>query len=393
MNGADAQRLPDAAGEAAGDRSSTPSNRRAAKWRAILRSFLIMVGLPTGLTGAYYGLVASDMYVSETRYAIRTGEQAPATGLLASMLGPTATTRAGDDASIVRDYILARDMLDELDRRLDLRAHYTAPAVDLLSRMRRSSTEEEFLEYYRDKVEVEVEVGTDITVLRVRAFDADMAQRIAAEIILLSERLVNRMSERITDDTLRFARRELGQAEALIRQANQAVTRFRNESRSIDPGEETSAVLSIITALEGQLAEAKAELLETESIMHSDSVQVKTLQNRVAALTQQVDSERARLASESGSDLTRLIDGYAPLLLDQELAQHRYSSALASLEVARADAQRKQRYLIPFVKPALPDEAIEPERFINTLIVFVAASLIYGIGALMLAAVYDHMGL
>ena len=44
------------------------------------------------------------------------------------------------------------------------------------------------------------------------------------------------MSERITDDTLRFARRELEQAEALVRQANQAITRFRNESRSIDPG-------------------------------------------------------------------------------------------------------------------------------------------------------------
>ena len=393
MNGAEAQRLPNVVGEAEAGRESTSSGRKSAKWRAILRSFLIMVGLPTGLTGAYYGLVASDVYVSETRYAIRTGEQAPATGLLASMLGPTATTRAGDDASIVRDYILARDMLDELDRRLDLRGHYTQPTVDILSRMWRDSTEEEFLEYYRDKVEVEVEVGTDITVLRVRAFDAEMAQKIAAEIILLSERLVNRMSERITDDTLHFARRELGQAETLIRQANQAVTRFRNESRSIDPGEETSAVLSIITGLEGQLAGAKAKLLETESIMHSSSVQVKTLQNRVAALTQQVESERSRLASESGSDLTRLIDGYAPLLLDQELAQHRYSSALASLEVARADAQRKQRYLIPFVKPALPDEAIEPERFINTLIVFAVASLIYGIGALMLASVYDHMGL
>ena len=352
-----------------------------------------MVGLPTLLTGFYYGLVASDVFVSETRYAIRTGEQAPVTGLLANMLGPAATTRAGDDASIVRDYILARDMLDELDRRLDLRGHYAAPTVDILSRLWPDATEEEFLEYYRDKVEVEVEAGTDITVLTVQAFDAGMAQRVAGEIIELSERLVNRMSERITDDTLRFARRELTQAETLIRGANQAITRFRNESRSIDPGEETAAVLSIVTALEGQLAGAKAELLETKGIMHSDSIQVKTLQNRVAALTQQVESERARLASEGGSDLTRLIDGYAPLLLEQELAQHRYSSALASLEVARADAQRKQRYLIPFVKPALPDEATEPERAMNTLIVFLAASLIYGIGALMLASVYDHMGL
>ena len=384
--------MPDAVEDATRDRESV-SGRSSARWWAILRSFLVMVGLPTALTGTYYGVVASDVFVSETRYAIRTGEQAPATGLLASMLGPAATTRAGDDASIVRDYILARDMLDELDREIDLRSHYAAATIDPLSRLRPDATEEEFLEYYRDRIEVEVETGTDITVLKVRAFDAETARDIAGEIIELSERLVNRMSERITDDTLRFARRELAQAETLIREANQAVTRFRNESRSIDPGEETSAVLSIITALEGQLAGAKAELLETESIMHSDSVQVKTLQNRVAALTQQVKRERARLASESGSDLTRLIDGYAPLLLDQELAQHRYTSALASLEVARADAQRKQRYLIPFVKPALPDEAIEPERLMNTLIVFFAASLIYGIGALMLASVYDHMGL
>ena len=384
--------MPDAVEDATRDRESV-SSRSSARWWAILRSFLVMVGLPTALTGTYYGVVASDVLVSETRYAIRTGEQAPATGLLASMLGPAATTRAGDDASIVRDYILARDMLDELDRELDLRSHYSAATIDPLSRLRPDATEEEFLEYYRDRIEVEVEAGTDITVLKVRAFDAETARDIAGEIIELSERLVNRMSERITDDTLRFARRELAQAETLIREANQAVTRFRNESRSIDPGEETSAVLSIITALEGRLAGAKAELLETESIMHSDSVQVKTLQNRVAALTQQVKRERARLASESGSDLTRLIDGYAPLLLDQELAQHRYTSALASLEVARADAQRKQRYLIPFVKPALPDEAIEPERLMNTLIVFFAASLIYGIGALMLASVYDHMGL
>ena len=384
--------MPDAVEDATRDRESA-SSRSSARWWAILRSFLVMVGLPTALTGTYYGVVASDVFVSETRYAIRTGEQAPATGLLASMLGPAATTRAGDDASIVRDYILARDMLDELDRELDLRSHYSAATIDPLSRLRPDATEEVFLEYYRDRIEVEVETGTDITVLKVRAFDAETARDIAGEIIELSERLVNRMSERITDDTLRFARRELAQAETLIREANQAVTRFRNESRSIDPGEETSAVLSIITALEGRLAGAKAELLETESIMHSDSVQVKTLQNRVAALTQQVERERARLASESGSDLTRLIDGYAPLLLDQELAQHRYTSALASLEVARADAQRKQRYLIPFVKPALPDEAIEPERLMNTLIVFFAASLIYGIGALMLASVYDHMGL
>ena len=391
MNGNVAGRPPGAGESVPPDRKKGPGRRR--RWRAVLQPFLIMVGLPTLLTGIYFGGVASDVFVSETRYAIRTGEQAPAAGLLATMMGPGASSRSGDDAFVVRDYILAHDMLEELDGRLDLRAHYGAPGVDLLSRLRPGTTEEEFLKYYRDKIEVELESGTDITVLRVRAFDAETARKIAATILELSEHLVNRMSERITDDTLRFARRELDQAETLVRQANREITRFRNESRSIDPGEETAAVLSIVTELEGQLAGAKAELLETEAIMRSDSVQVKTLRNRVEALTRQVESERARLASESGSDLTRLIEGYAPLMLEQKLAEHRYSSALTSLEVARADAQRKQRYLLSFVKPSLPDEAIEPERLVNTLIVFLAASLIYGIGALIVASVHDHMGL
>lgn len=391
VNGDRAARPPGAGENVSPDRKKAP--RKPGRWRAVLQPFLILVGLPTLLTGVYFGVVASDVFVSETRYAIRTGEQAPATGLLATMMGPGAATRSGDDAHVVRDYILAHDMLEELDGRLDLRAHYGSPEVDPLSRLWPETTEEEFLEYYRGKIEVEVETGTDITVLRVRAFDAEMAQRMAATVLELSERLVNRMSERITDDTLRFARRELDQAETRVRQANQEITRFRNESRSIDPGEETAAVLSIVTELEGQLAGAKAELLETEAIMRSDSVQVKTLRNRVEALTRQVEIERARLASEGGSDLTRVIEGYAPLMLEQKLAEHRYSSALTSLEVARADAQRKQRYLLSFVKPSLPDEAIEPERLLNTLIVFLAASLIYGIGALIVASVHDHMGL
>ena len=382
---------PRARKDALPEREESP--RKPRRGRAILQSFLIMVGLPTALTGVYFGVVASDVFVSETRYAIRTGEQAPTAGLLATVIGPGATSQAGDDAHVVRDYILAHDMLEELERRLDLRAHYGAPEVDGLSRLWPDATEEEFLEYYRGKIEVEMEMGNNITVLKVRAFNAETAQEIAATILELSERLVNQMSERITDDTLRFARRELDQAEMLVRQANQEVTRFRNESRSIDPGEETTAVLSIVTEMEGQLAGAKAELLETEAVMHSDSVQVKTLRNRVEALTRQVEIERARLASESGSDLTRLIEGYAPLMLEQKLAEHRYSSALASLEVARADAQRKQRYLLSFVKPSLPDEAIEPERLLNTLTVFLAAGLIYGIGALVVASVHDHMGL
>jgi capsular polysaccharide transport system permease protein len=127
--------------------------------------------------------------------------------------------------------------------------------------------------------------------------------------------------------------------------------------------------------------------------MRGTSPQVITLETRVAALERQVLHERDRLANTHDTDLTSLIDRYQPLLLEQELAKQRYASALTSLEVARAEAQRQQSYLIAFVAPQLPSEATEPERAWMTATIFAFAFLIYAVGGLIWSAVKDHMGL
>ena len=353
------------------------------------RSLLFFVGVPVAIAAIYYGLIASDIYISETRFAIRTADQLPVTGLLASVFGGQSNSVPGDDSKIVQDYILSRDMLEQLDGLMGLRKHYADESIDYLSRLPPDASMEEYLSYYRDMIDVQSE-GSDVSVIKARAFGPELAQQLATNLVELSEDLVNRMSDRITQDTLRFARREVDLAEARIRATSDAVTRFRNESRSIDPGEETSAVLSIVTGLEGQLATARAELFETESVMSTSSSRVQGLRNRVEALNAQVVEQRERLASDTQEDLSLLIDNYGPLVLDQGLAEQRYTSALASLELARAEAQHHQRYLITFVSPELPDQALEPDRLISVITVLAASLLVYGIGALAYASIRDH---
>jgi capsular polysaccharide transport system permease protein len=360
----------------------------------LLRALLLVVGLPTVISLGYFGLIASDIYISETRYAIRSTDRAAPTDLLSGMLASSGiSSSASEDSMIVSDYIHSRDMLKALENRIGLRAHYGSADVDWVARLPADATEEDFLEYYREMVDVEIDTGSDISLLRVRAFDPETAQRIAQTIVELSERLINRWSERITEDTLRFARKELDFAENKVRESSAAVTRFRNESGSVDPGEETSAVLGLVMTLEGSLAQAKAELIEAESYLRSDSTQIKQLKARIAALQSQINNERQRLTGKDEADLTRLISGYQPLILDQTLAEQRYASALASMELARADAQRQQRYLIPFVTPSFPDEALEPERLWNILTVFVGSLLVFGIGGLIWSAIMEHAGL
>ncbi len=368
---------------------------RVQPYSGLIRSFCLFVLLPTLIGAIYFGVIASDRYVSEARYAIRTGAQAPSGGFLENVLGSAGSfgTSTREDAEIVRDYIFSHDMMEALEKRTDIRAHYGSPEVDWLTRLRADASEEDLLEYFEDRVEVVIDAESNISTLRVRAFDRETARNIAVHLLDLSERLVNEMSERITEDTLGFARRELEHTESQVRMASTELTRFRKDSLSIDPGQEATAVLGIITELETRLAGTRAELIEVKSVMKANSPKIQNLEARVAALAHQVAEERDRLANSHSTDLTSLIDRYQPLVLEQELAKQRYASALTSLEAAQAEAQRQQRYLIAFVAPQLPDEATEPRRAWMVATVFACALLIYAIGGLVWSAIKDHMGL
>lgn len=362
---------------------------------AALRLFLLVVVLPTLIAAFYYAFIASDIYIAESRYAVRTSDQSSASmGFLDTVMSGGLSDSPNEDATIVRDYIHSRDMMAILDEQLGIREHYQSDDIDALSRLDPEASREDFLEYYQEKIDIQIDTATNITTLEVRAFNPETARRMSEIIIGESEKLVNRLSDRIVEDTLSFARNEVDKAEDRVRQASNALTKFRSETQSINPDEETSAVLGIITGLETKLAEARAELSEAKGFMQPDSTQVKILEGRVRALQQQIQQERRRLASEgSARDYTRLIDEYQPLMIEQDLAKQRYESALTSLEIARSEAQRKQRYLLPFVAPQNPDEAMEPDRSKAVLIVFLVLCLIYGIGGLVWAAIKDHMRL
>ena len=87
-----------------------------------------------------------------------------------------------------------------------------------------------------------------------------------------------------------------------------------------------------------------------------------------------------------------LIEAYQPLILNQELAAQQYASALSSLELARIEAQRQKQYLVTFIQPSLPDEAIEPHRLNRIITVMVFSFLAYLLFGLMWSALKDHIG-
>ena len=103
--------------------------------KGLLRTFCVVVGLPTLIASLYYGLIASDQYIAEARFAVMSTDQAPAAGMLNYLLGSQGVVGAAQDAIVVIEYIHSRELLERLDTRLSMRKHYANEEWDWFSRL------------------------------------------------------------------------------------------------------------------------------------------------------------------------------------------------------------------------------------------------------------------
>jgi capsular polysaccharide transport system permease protein len=92
-----------------------------------------------------------------------------------------------------------------------------------------------------------------------------------------------------------------------------------------------------------------------------------------------------------GRSLASKAAEFQRLALEKEFADKQLASALVSLEQARSEAQRQQLYLERIAQPNLPDAAMEPRRLRSVLAVFVLGLIAWGVLAMLIAAIKEHM--
>jgi len=75
--------------------------------------FLLVVALPTLLATLYFGLFASDVYVSESQFVVRSPDKQSITGL-GALLRSTGFSNAGDEVYAAENFVRSRDALKAL---------------------------------------------------------------------------------------------------------------------------------------------------------------------------------------------------------------------------------------------------------------------------------------
>ena len=366
-----------------------PADRKS-RFPRISPLFMLTVFLPTLFAGVYYGLIASNVYISEASFVIRSPYQQPVSGL-GGLLQGMGFSKAQDDAAAVGAFIISRDALRRLDDKLAYKKCCSRMSIDRLSRFGGFGWDTSFEalhKYYLGHVHITHDESSSITTLSVSAFSAQAACSIDEMLLDLSEQLVNKLNERSRQDMIRFAADEVDTAQAKAKIAAIALASYRGENRIFDPKAQSVLQLQVVSKLRGELIASKAQLAQLQGAS-SKNPAIPVLQNRIKALNSDIQSESAAVAG-AGRSLSADSPRYEGLVLDNQFAQKQLASAMATLVRARDEAVRKQLYLERIVQPGKPDYAEEPQRLRNIVTTLVIGLLTWGALGLLIAGVREH---
>jgi capsular polysaccharide transport system permease protein len=356
------------------------------------RWFLLFVVLPTLLATVYYGLIASDVYVSQSRFVIKApGQKSMPTGTLANLIQTSGFGGGEQETKEVLDYIRSRNALADLQRQMNVRALYEESGADFLSRFPRPFRERSFeglFKYYQTMVSASPDSESGVAVVEARAFRPEDAQNINARLLLLSEQLVNRLNQRAERRAVAEAEARVMHAESRVRKARVALSGFRNRQEIIDPAKQATGVLEISNKLVTEHATLQAQLELMERVAPANP-SIPALRARISALGSEIAAQNARVVG-TPTGIASKVGGYENLLAEQEFAQQTLTAAGTMLEQARAEALKQQYYLERVVDPNLPDSAQLPNRLKNILVVLGASLCLYLIGWMLVRGILEH---
>ena len=368
----------------------TPLSRLQRLRRRFDAIFLLTVLMPTALAIGYYGFVASDVYISESRFVVRSPQRQNQTGLGALLQG-TGFSRSQDDTYSVHDFIKSRDALRELDASLQVRQAFSDPAIDVVNRFPTDPWDDSFEalhRHYLKHVVLEYDTVSSISVLKVRAYTAADTKRINEQLLEMSERLVNTMNNRSRQDLIQVAELEVRQAEERSKTAAALLSTFRSDRGVFDPDRQSALQLQSVARLREELLLAESQLDQVRRVSPTNP-QLPVLQARVDAIRKAMADENSRVLGKDGG-LSSKSPLYDRLQLEKTFADRQLAAALVGLDTARNEASRKQLYLERLVQPNEPDRSVEPRRLRGVLTVLVVGLLLWGVVSLVAASVREH---
>ncbi|MEM9145608.1 MAG: hypothetical protein AAGC57_05365 [Pseudomonadota bacterium] len=380
----------------------TERRRIAAMRRMVLLGFLIFVAIPGILAGGYFGGLADDRFVSETRFLLRVNQVAGSDRL--GQVTGLPSLEMKRDTQVIATFLESAALVEALEARAGFRRAYEGPqpaalkpetwlANDWVARLEPDASAEDALDYWHDRSTVEIELPAGIVVLEVAAFSREEAQSLTAASLAEADALVNALNARVWAEAVE-------KAEALFRDSAERLATVqgrlavaRNEA-GVFSAETEAGVLSELAG------ETRAELIRLEQDraakarhLSPTSAQMQALDRRIAALREQLTAlgtERVA-ADPDGEALADVMARFSEIEVEQEIAERQFLAAAQKLEQVRRISEARMLYLDVFVEPTRPEDAIEPRRALAFTLWLTCGLIAWGIAVGLGSLMRNHM--
>jgi len=358
-------------------------------WKKSLKlgSFLWVVAC-FAIAVIYFAFIASDRYVSRADIVVKQADQIKMLPDALSMLGLGGSNH--EDVLIIQDYLKSTDLLNKLDKELDLKAHFQSPAVDYFSRLPSDVSQEDFLKYYREHLTLRLDDISGVLTIELQAFDPAYGQKVVGVMLKESEGFINKLGHQVALEQLAFVEKEVDRAYQRVQAEKAKVLEFQNTHHLISPESTSTARMGVVSQIEALLAQQQAQLKQLQSYMKATAPGVVSVQARVDALTEQLAQEQARLTGADKNAMNEVTASYMDVQTQASLAADLYKTGLVSLEQARMEAYRKLKHLLVISQPTLAEEAEYPRRLYNLATIGVLLCLLYGLIVMGLATLREH---
>lgn len=353
--------------------------------------FLVLVLLPTALSGGYLALIAADQYDATASFAVRSERAANMTTLLG---GITPLSGAGDtDAAMVAAYLQSPALVAELDRRLGLRSMFARQTrADPVFGFDPTGSREDLARYWGRMISVSYDAGTGLIDFQVRAFTAQDARRIARTAFDAASTMINHLSAIAQTDATRTAREDLRLAANRLNQCRAALEAFRTRTHLVEPTLDVTGQSGLIGALQQQLASGMVTLGLLQRTTRPDDPRIAEAQRRLAVTRDEIAAQRQEVARGPAGQAgyARLMAEYDRLTTEQTFAEKTYLAAQSALDAAEAAARSRSYYLAAYQTPMLAQTAEYPRRLLLTGLIALFGFLIWSVLALIYYSLRDR---
>ncbi|MBD1549650.1 hypothetical protein [Roseibium aggregatum] len=365
---------------------------RIVKYLIILSFFALFV-IPSTFSLFYYGLYASDVYVSEARFLVRTAASA-----MPSSEGDKDSTlpqaKIVQDTQVVANYITSRSIVASLQEQISLASLYQSETIDFLSRLEKKPHIEDLVRYWEDVVSVSIHPKSGAISVAVKAFSPEDAKRVMDAIVTNSENTINRLSDRIWEDVLKATKSDLEKSAAALSQVRLALSSAQNQLGVLDVDNTAEGLSSLIGQIRKDLLNLQAQESTLSASLNADAPQLSLLRLKIASKQAQLEDLRSQVTSTTPevSPLSEDQRKLKQLELDVSIAEKRFAENFAIYKRVQLLSSQQMMYLDTFDPPTVPESPKYPKRLLIISLTAFGGLLSWGITTALLLMIRNRIG-